>query len=83
VNIPMLRGVFTTEDGARAWVEIDGVATLRQEDSARVFLTACRFRTGDERHDWLNTLFAVLEGVLDTGTGIARGQLFECRATVS
>jgi len=83
VNVPTLRGVFTTNDGARAWVEIDGLATLRQEDSARVFLTTCRFRTGDDRYDWLNTLFAVLEGVLDTGTGVAHGQLLECHATLA
>jgi hypothetical protein len=70
VNVPTLRGVFTTDDGARVWVEIDGLATLRQEDSARVVLTMCRFRTGDDRYDWLNTLFAVLEGILDTAQAL-------------
>jgi hypothetical protein len=85
VNLPTLRGVLTTEDGARAWVELDGVAILRPEDGARVFITTCRFRTGDERYSWLNTLFAVLEGVLDSvGVGgVVRGQLFACRATLS
>jgi hypothetical protein len=85
VNLPTLRGVLTTEDGARAWVELDGLATLRPEDGARVFITTCRFRTGDERYGWLNTLFAVVEGVLDSvGVGgVARGQLFACHATLS
>lgn len=85
VNLPTLRGVLTTDDGAVVWVELDGVATLRPEDGARVFVTTCRFRTGDERYGWLNTLFGVLEGVLDSvGVGgVARGNLFECRATVS
>lgn len=85
VNLPTLRGVLTTYDGARAWVEIDGIATLRTEDGARVFVTACRFRTGDERYEWLNTLFGLLEGVLDSvGVGgVARAQLFECRPTIS
>src|SRR5918999_229561 len=84
VNLPTLRGVLTTEDGARAWVELDGLATLRPEDGARVFITTCRFRTGDERYGWLNTLFAVVEGVLDSvGVGgVARGQLFACHATL-
>jgi hypothetical protein len=84
VNMPTLRGVLTTHDGAHVWVEMDGVATLRSEDAARVFVTSCRFRTGDERYAWLNTLFAVLEGVLDSvGVGgVARGQLFECHATL-
>jgi hypothetical protein len=85
VNLPTLRGLLTTDDGARTWIVLDGVATLRESDGARVFVTACRFRTGDERYAWLNTTFGVLEGVLDAVTvgGQARGRLFECRATVS
>lgn len=85
VNLPTLRGVFTTEDGVAVWVELDGVATLRAEDTARVFVTTFRFRTGDEGYSWLNTVFGVLEGVLDSvGVGgTARGRLYECRATVS
>jgi hypothetical protein len=85
VNLPTLRGVLTTEDEAVVWVELDGVATLRPSDDARVFVTACRFRTGDERYAWMNTVLGVLEGVLGSvGVGgEARGTLFECRATVS
>ena len=85
VNLPTLRGMLTTDDGAPVWVEMDGLAELRVEDGARVFVTSARFRTGDERYAWLNTQFAVLEGVLDSvGVGgVARGHLFECRATLS
>jgi len=83
VNQPTLRGLLTTADGTELWVELDGIATLRAEDKARVFLTSARFRTGSERYVWLNTVFGVLEGVLDTETGTARGQLFECRPTVA
>ena len=84
VNLPTLRGVMTTDDGAAVWVEIDGVATLRASDNARVFVTAFRCRTGDGRYAWLNTMVGVLEGVL-TSVGLnstARGSIFECRATV-
>ena len=45
VNLPTLRGVIATSDGASIWIELDGIATLRQEDGARVFVTAARFRT--------------------------------------
>jgi hypothetical protein len=85
VNLPTLRGLLTTEDGAAVWVELDGIATLRASDEARVFVTGCRFRTGDERYLWMNTVFAVLEGVLGSVAvgGEARGRLFECRATLS
>jgi hypothetical protein len=85
VNLPTLRGVLSTNDGANVWVELDGVAMLRASDNARVFVTGCRFRTGDERYSWLNQIFAVLEGALDAVAvgGQAHGRLFECRATVS
>ena len=85
VNLPTLRGLLTTDDGVSAWVELDGISTLRADDNARVFVTTCRFRTGDERYGWLNTVFGVLEGVLDSvGVGgVARGELLECRATVA
>lgn len=39
VNVPTLRGVLATDDGAKVWVELDGVATLRESDNARVFVT--------------------------------------------
>jgi hypothetical protein len=85
VNLPTLRGVLMTDDGATVWIELDGVATLRAVDNARVFVTGCRFRTGDKRYHWLNTLVGVLEGVLGTVAvgGEAHGRLFECRPTVS
>lgn len=85
VNLPTLRGVLTTDDEAAVWVEIDGIATLRQADSARVFTTAVRFRTGASRHAWLNTVFGVLEGVLDSvGVGgVARGRVYVCQPTIT
>lgn len=84
VNLPTLRGVLTTQDGVSVWVEMDGVAMLRSTDQARLFVTAVRFRTGDERYAWLNTTLGVLEGILDSvGVGgVARGRLFECRPTI-
>ena len=85
VNLPTLRGTLTTDDGAVVWVEMDGVATLRAADQARVFLTTFRCRSGDERYRRVNTLFGVVDGVLDTVVigGRARAELFECHATVS
>jgi hypothetical protein len=61
------------------------VATLRASDEARVFVTTFRCRTGDPRYAWLNSTLGVLEAVLDSvGVGgRARGQLYECQATVS
>jgi hypothetical protein len=84
VNEPALRGLLTLQDGARVWVELDGIAILRPEDQTRAFITSCRFQTGDDRYKWLNSLFGVLEGVLDVspGGGNARCRLYECKATL-
>jgi hypothetical protein len=81
INTPTLRGTLTTDDGARVWLELDGIAELRDSDDARIFVTSARFRTGSEQYGWLNTVLGVLEGVLDTTRLTARGRLFECRAT--
>ena len=85
VNLPTLRGVLTTDDGAAVWVELDGIATLRPSDQARVFVTAVRMRTNSPAHAWVNTVVGVLEGVLDSvGVGgKAHGRVYECRPTLT
>ena len=85
VNLPTLRGILTTDDGVAIWVELDGIATLRPTDNARVFVTSFRFRTGEGRYQWLNTVLGVLEGFLDSvGVGgVARGELYDCRASLT
>jgi len=84
VNMPTLRGVLDTDDGAKIYVEMNGVATLRQSDKARVFVTTLLFRTAHPGHTWLNSVFAVLEGALDTVAvgGVARGHAHLCEATL-
>jgi hypothetical protein len=85
VNCPTLRGLLVTDDGATAWVEMNGIATLRPADNARVFVTSLTFRTGDARYQWLNTVFGALEGVLESVTvsGVARGRAYRCDPTIS
>jgi hypothetical protein len=85
VNLPTLRGLLTTPEGATVWLEADGIAVLREADGARVYVTSVRFRTGDERLGWLNTVLGVIEGVLDTvGVGgVSHGTVWECRPTLT
>ncbi|HEV2123317.1 MAG TPA: DUF3237 family protein [Chloroflexota bacterium] len=85
VNCPTLRGLLVTQDDATIWVELTGIATLRPADQARVFVTSCTFRTGDTRYQWLNTVFGVLEGVLESVSagGVARGRAYACDPTIS
>lgn len=84
VNMPTLRGLLTTEDGAQIYVEMNGIATLRTSDEARVFTTSVTFRTGVESYQWLNTTFGLLEGVLDRVgvAGTARGRIYRCAVTL-
>jgi hypothetical protein len=84
INMPTLRGLLDTDDGAQVWVEMNGLAALRESDGARVFVTSLTFRTGDARYAWLNSKFAVLEGVLDrVGVGgVARARAHVCEATI-
>lgn len=85
VNLPTLRGVLVTEDDADIWVELDGLATLRESDQARVFVTSFRFQTGNQRYAWLNTTYAILEGVLGAVAvgGMAHGRLYVCIPTIN
>lgn len=84
-TLPTLRGVLTTSDGGSVWVELDGIATRRGVDGARVLVASCRFRSGDDRYRWLNTTFGLVEGVLGPlGVGaVVRGRLYACHATVT
>ncbi|MGH7474935.1 MAG: DUF3237 family protein [Longimicrobiales bacterium] len=84
INLPALRGLLITDDGVQVYVELNGIATLRPSDRARVFSTSITFRTGDQAYRWLNNTFGVVEGVLDTvGVGgVARGRVYRCVVTL-
>jgi len=57
---------------------------LRYTSLGSVFVTSFTFRTADSRYAWLNSAFAILEGVLDNVAvnGLARGKAYVCEATV-
>ncbi len=84
VNMPTLRGVLRTADGSVIYVELDGVSVLRPADGARAHFALVRFRTGDERYAWLNTVTGLLEAVLDKVAvgGHVHARLYECRHTL-
>lgn len=83
VNMPALRGILDTDDGAKIFIELDGIANLRGTDQARVFVTSLIFHTADPRYVWLNTSFVVVEGVLDSVAigGTARCRAFTCEVS--
>jgi hypothetical protein len=69
---------MTTTDGAKVYVELNGIALLRKEDNARVFTTSLTMRTGDSRYQWVNTVFGTLEGILNNTTDLARARAYVC-----
>jgi hypothetical protein len=50
VNLPTVRGLLTTDDGAKVWMVMDGLALTRPADGVRVITAAITFRTGDPRY---------------------------------
>jgi hypothetical protein len=83
VNCPTIRGILTTHDDAKVFFEMNGVSLLRTADNARVFTTSLALRCGDERYAWVNTLFGVVEGVLDTTSNRALARAFACENTLA
>ena len=82
VNCPAIRGILTTTDGAKIYLEMNGVALLRPADKARVFTTSLSLRSGEAAYAWVNTVFGVVEGVLDTTADTAHARAFICENTV-
>jgi len=57
---------------------MNGIALLRVEDKARVFTTSLELRSGDARYAWVNSIFGVVERVLDTAMDKAQARAFLC-----
>ena len=84
INVPTIRGILDTADGAKIFVEMNGLAQL--EWGGRVFICSLTLRTGDARYAWVNTLFGLVEGALygaprpnEFG---ARCRVYACEATI-
>lgn len=84
VNTPTLRGVVEAEDGARVFVEMNGLSQI--QEGGRVFIASMTFRTSESRYEALNTLFAVVEGELHgrprANEMHARCRVYACEATI-
>ncbi len=62
INVPTLRGILETDDGATIFVEADGLSQVQA--GGRVFIASLRLRTAHPDYKWVNTLFGVIEGEL-------------------
>lgn len=83
VNGPAFRGVLTTDDNVKIYIELNGIALLRQDDNARIFTTSLLMRAGDKRYEWVNTIFGALEGILNTTTDVAHARAYRCEHELS
>jgi hypothetical protein len=85
VNTPTLRGVMETTDGAVFFVEMNGLSQI--QDGGRVFVSSLTLRTAHPEYQWVNTLFAVVEGELHgppkPNEFRAHCRVYACEATIT
>src|ERR1700736_3400430 len=85
VNTPTLRGVMKTADGAALFVEMNGLAQI--QEGGRVFVSSLTLRTAHAEYQWVNTLFAVVEGELHgppkPNEFRAHCRVYACEATIT
>jgi len=85
INTPTLRGVMQTDDGASMFVEMNGLSQLHE--GGRVFVSSLTLRTAHPDYQWVNTLFAVVEGELHGAPRpnefSAHCRVFACEATIT
>jgi hypothetical protein len=85
VNTPALRGVMETDDGAAFYVEMNGLSQI--QEGGRVFVSSLTLRTAHPEYQWVNTLFAVVEGELHgppkPNEFRARCRVYACEATIT
>jgi len=76
VNLPDVRGIIRTDDGAFVLFTFQG-RTLPAQDQKRRQLLTVNFEAEDERYRWLNTSVCVLEGLI-TGAGKMHARIYSC-----
>jgi hypothetical protein len=76
VNVPDVHGIIATDDGAKIYYHLDGYGIATH--GTRRTIGSARFRTGDARYAWLNTVVAVDEGLFTAMTAPIR--FYECVA---
>ncbi len=85
INTPTLRGVLETDDGATMFVEMNGLSQI--QEGGRVFVASLTLRTAHPSYQWVNTLFAVLEGELHgrprANEFQAHCRMYACEATIT
>lgn len=79
VFMPTLRGILTTAEEAKLYMEMNGISLARED--RRHFVTSLTFRTADARYDWANHVFGIVEGIL-TPDGLARCRSYICEPTI-
>ena len=79
VNLPTISGVLTTAEGAKVFMQLNGISLARE--ARRHFVTSVILRCGDDRYAWVNQVFGVMEGVL-TPDDRAVAQVHLCEPTI-
>jgi hypothetical protein len=79
VWLPDLHGVIHTDDGADVLIAISGQSVLTAAEPVRRAVTcAVTFKSDDPRWEWLNVVFAVLEGEINEETATVDVRACRC-----
>ena len=73
--LPDAHGVIQTDDGTVVMFSLRGRTVFTPEGAGRQLL-ATLFEAEDERYQWLNSTFCVLEGLIDKG--IMQARVYAC-----
>lgn len=74
---PDLHGVITTHDGASVLVTMEGGRTIFPTPKGDLLVTTT-FEAEAEQYRWLNTIYCILEGVIDLGVGGFSARVYRC-----
>jgi hypothetical protein len=77
-NEPCISGLLLTDDGARMFLEMRGVAVAEADTGKRRFTTSLQLRCGEARYAWVNDVVGVVEGRLDPLSLRACARAYAC-----
>jgi hypothetical protein len=76
IMMPDTHGLVATIDGAKVLFSFHG-RTVFEAGLGKQILHVT-FEAEDERYLWLNTSVCVLEGLIDSQTGLMKARIYEC-----
>lgn len=78
-NVIDAAGAIDADDGATLVFRLVGRTIWIEEGARGAQVLQITVETADDRHRWLNDVVGLVEGVIDTTTGVIDATIFICR----